>query len=1240
MKIKFLLLAIILLVGTSLSLDAQNITYQIDGERLYLSENGDCSSGPDPRWRIRTSTQYTGWANWNRDVDDISGSGWHNYTNYSWVNNTSVPNNAVITVQLDAWEEDPWTCDACCGNGGPDDGDCFGYGTVSTRTITDAAPCGWRYYSGTRSCRDDGTTITWGVEYSYYYTYNDLYPGSIGGGGSYYACSDPPAFTNTGSATKWATYQWQQSTNGGATWTNIGGATGTTYNPGPLSVTTQFRRRVNDCSGRTRYSNVRTITILSNGNPGTFGNNVWNVYAYNGRSLNLSAAYQGYYVDNNLSVNTLNFWTSGGTPSSASGYVGCTVGTDNHTTVHKRQGFPCGTYRIDVAGHDDEIRIYVNGGQVFEHIGCCDAHNGIWTGILGSSSTIEIRTAEGGGGSNTRVNVVNITPPLAGGTVSNNQTICSGATPSTLTSTVGATGAGTINYQWQSSPNNSTWTNIGGATGATYSPPSLTSRTYYRRRSIDECGNTRYSNTITINIHPALVAGSVSTNQTICSGATPTTLSSTANATGGGGFNYQWQSSPNNSTWTNIGGATGATYSPPALTSQTYYRRRAISNCSETLYTNTITISIHAPLNAGSINSNQTICSGATPTTLTSNSNATGGNGFSYQWQSRTTGGWSNIGGATGTTYSPSSLTETTEYRRRAVSNCGETLYTNTITINTHPALNVGSIAGDQTTCAGSALATLTSTANATGGNGFTYQWQSRTTGSWSNIGGATSATYAPSALTETTEYRRRAISNCSETLYTNIVTITIQTLSTAPVITPLAGKVCPNTDFVLTVSGGTVGTGSTVEWYSDAAGTISIGSGNSLTVSTNSTATYYVRREGTCNTTSLTSITATIRDYAYTPVGNVVSSNYCDDNTGWRHFFDSNDDIILSVLGNFSGLTSMSATVNNNGVHHQERESASLNPNNCANGWSPGEERFELPRYWNIDYTGTLNGGYRVRYYFPASEKANLITAVNNFMTTWTDCNYAYKHPYPDGFYWFKNTGTPYANPQFEGNFLTGTGGSVNGINYSEISGITTFSGGSGAVIIIPTGGLPVELVNFAGENKGQVNLLNWTTETELNNARFEIEHSLDPSSGFEQIGELAGAGTTQEIQHYNFSHNTPALGVNYYRLKQVDFDGEISYSDVIAIIVKLADETDMFYPNPTENIVNYQFNETVEQEITIIINNTLGQEVGELHYNSKIGVNSMPIDLSAYPAGAYMIKVTKSETKHGVTKRVIRVE
>ena len=114
----------------------------------------------------------------------------------------------------------------------------------------------------------------------------------------------------------------------------------------------------------------------------------------------------------------------------------------------------------------------------------------------------------------------------------------------------------------------------------------------------------------------------------------------------------------------------------------------------------------------------------------------------------------------------------------------------------------------------------------------------------------------------------------------------------------------------------------------------------------------------------------------------------------------------------------------------------------------------------------------------------------------------------------------------------------------------------------------LPVTLVSFTGQLTEKGVVLEWKTASELDNDYFEVQHSLDGVE-FEVIGEVDGNGTTNEELEYTFTHKTPRPGVNYYRLRQVDFDGA-SENHMIIRIVNNSFKVGMqatVYPNPATN-------------------------------------------------------------------------
>lgn len=95
----------------------------------------------------------------------------------------------------------------------------------------------------------------------------------------------------------------------------------------------------------------------------------------------------------------------------------------------------------------------------------------------------------------------------------------------------------------------------------------------------------------------------------------------------------------------------------------------------------------------------------------------------------------------------------------------------------------------------------------------------------------------------------------------------------------------------------------------------------------------------------------------------------------------------------------------------------------------------------------------------------------------------------------------------------------------------------------------LPIELLYFLGFNDNNKNTLNWRTATEINNAYFSIEKSSDAYS-WDVIGKLSGSGNSESYKDYKFVDIEPIHGINYYRLKQVDYNGAYKYYGIIAIL------------------------------------------------------------------------------------------
>ena len=154
-------------------------------------------------------------------------------------------------------------------------------------------------------------------------------------------------------------------------------------------------------------------------------------------------------------------------------------------------------------------------------------------------------------------------------------------------------GSGAITYQWQSSPDNSNWTNIAGATNADYTTPALTANRYYRRIATRD-GNSVTSNSALVTVYANLTAGTIGSAQTICYNTAPAAFTQLTTPTGGTGtYTYQWQSSFDGTAWTNIANATAATYTSSALTATAYFRRNVSSGSCGTVNSPSVMVTVN-----------------------------------------------------------------------------------------------------------------------------------------------------------------------------------------------------------------------------------------------------------------------------------------------------------------------------------------------------------------------------------------------------------------------------------------------------------------------------------------------------------------------------------------------------------------------------------------------------------------------------------------------------------------------
>lgn len=338
-----------------------------------------------------------------------------------------------------------------------------------------------------------------------------LGPGTAGViGGDDHTCFtgiDPDILTSVEDATACPSagpieYQWQSSLDG-LGWTDIPGANAATYDPpGPLSITTYYRRQAK-IDGYTLNSNVVTVEIdPPQGDETTFGQNYWIGYVYNDYNDDREPIdYRGYMIE------STNFDQSFCGPYCTQAITGCDVEMEHLVIRYKNEITidECGYYQITI-GFNDGGRLFIDGAQVIGEWWFHGFYTELTTRVMLTAGTHQFiyDYLEGADGNRVSFNMEFLGPGDPAN-IGNNQVLCS---PPYDPANMIQFGAPTFicnpdptpAYQWQISADQVNWSDIPSANGVSYDPPAGHAYTrYYRRKDTNDVGEVIYSNVITIS---------------------------------------------------------------------------------------------------------------------------------------------------------------------------------------------------------------------------------------------------------------------------------------------------------------------------------------------------------------------------------------------------------------------------------------------------------------------------------------------------------------------------------------------------------------------------------------------------------------------------------------------------------------------------------------------------------------------------------------------------------------------
>jgi hypothetical protein len=268
--------------------------------------------------------------------------------------------------------------------------------------------------------------------------------------------------------------------------------------------------------------------------------------------------------------------------------------------------------------------------------------------------------------------------------------------------------------------------------------------------------------------------------------------------------------------------------------------------------------------------------------------------------------------------------------------------------------------------------------------------------------------------------------------------------------------------------------------------------------------------------------------------------------------------------------------------------------------------------RYWQIDRAGAANlTGATATLYYKTTGIADVVTDPAYLRvaktigagTSWTD---------------------------------VGGIGSGSGTGSITTGSFTTFSKFTFANAAGGTNPLPVELVSFTATTQNEQVDLDWITMTETNNDYFTVEKSTD-GDVFEELTKVKGAGNSIYKRTYEAIDKTPAAGLNYYRLKQTDFNGEFIYSKIITATRSASEFALTVYPNP---VINNEIKMSVSGHEGDQVNVVLRDVLGKMYYNKTmtLGTGSNPVSIkndNSIPAGIYFVIATSANKMF--TQRIV---
>ena len=866
---------------------------------------------------------------------------------------------------------------------------------------------------------------------------------------------------------------------------------------------------------------------------------------------------------------------------------------------------------------------------------------------------------------------VTVNSTSVGGSISGSTSICSGSTGGTLN----LSGQNGTILRWEKTTSPfTTWTVIANTTDSLITGNLIDSTKY---RAIVQNGNCSVatSSIASVYVIPSTIAGTINGPSTLCAGSNPGNLILSGNT----GNVVRWESAVSPfSTFTTIANTTNS-YSPGALTQTTHFRAVVQSGSCTSATTNALVINISSSVSGGNVSAPfSSVCTGITPTQSIS---LNGFSGTVTSWQLATGTApytWTNISGSANlSSIIPSAATVNTAYRALVSSgSCGSAV-SDSLVVLVNSLSVAGTISSNSPVCINS-NATLTLTGN----NGNIIRWESAISPftSWTNIT-STSNPYTSASITDSTQFRV-VVKNgvCPEVISSqNTVVVNTNTSWNGSVSNSWhnaanwsCGIPTSSTDVIIGGNSPSFGQpqiftsafAKNIDIYGGVnpipAGSLTVNSGANLSFFGNLSLNYGVNGVGNLFATNGTvNISGNVPQTISTPFHiSLVKANTSIGNLNIGGIGDKTFDNLKTTVVNSLNLSNVNILLNDtliisstgsiiggSSTSHIKTIAGRLIQNGLGATGRAGSVTFPVGTSTSFNPIVLTNSGtidnFSVRvinnvFDSYIGETGSLFVNNNAVNKTWfikketvggSNSIITLQWNSLDELSGFSNANS-YVSRNSGSAWFASASGSASGTNpfTRTLTGVNTFNAfgvGSG-------GTLPVKLISFAGSIENKITYLTWATSSEINNKGFEVERSFN-GVDFEKVGYVKGEGNSNDINNYSFiddlSTNNYQLPTIYYRLKQLDFDGNFEYSNTIVVkqIKEIVFENNIVIsPNPFNNELQVTYSLQNATTVNLILIDAVGRQVLNKTIQSVKGTNNVTInDLELLKAGVYFARI-----------------